>query len=84
MVFDAISFSIDEVFSINPSASVFVFGNFNVHHKECLIYSGGINISSTVAFSHLGNSDHVVLTFHCQSFKLKTGGQWSPWLQWSL
>ena len=79
MVFDAISFNIDEVFSINPSASVFVFENFNVHHKECLIYSGGINISSTVAFSHLGNPDYIVLTSYCLSFKLKAGGRWSPW-----
>ena len=26
---------------INPSANVFVFGEFNVHHKDCLTYSGG-------------------------------------------
>ena len=30
-VFDSISSSIDEVLSINPSANVFVFGDFNVH-----------------------------------------------------
>ena len=39
-VFDSISSNIDEVLSINPSA-VFVFGDFNVHHKEWLTYSGG-------------------------------------------
>ena len=33
-VFDSISSKIDEVLSINPFANVFVFGNFNVHHKD--------------------------------------------------
>ena len=37
MVFDSITPNIDEVFSINPSANVFVFGDFNVHHKDWLI-----------------------------------------------
>ena len=40
MVFDSISFNKDEALSINPSA-VFVFGDFNVHHKDWLTYSGG-------------------------------------------
>ena len=40
-VFDSISSNIDEFLSINPSANVFVFGDFNVHHKDCLTYSGG-------------------------------------------
>ena len=30
-----------DVLSMNPSANVFVFGDFNVHHKEWLTYSGG-------------------------------------------
>ena len=33
-VFDSISSNMDEVLSINPSANVFVFGDFNVHHKD--------------------------------------------------
>ena len=41
MVFDSPSSNIDEVLSINPSANVFVFGNFNVHHKDWLTYSCG-------------------------------------------
>ena len=41
MVFDSISSNIDEVLSINPSANVFVFGDFNVHHKDWLTYSSG-------------------------------------------
>ena len=33
-IFDSISSTIDEVLSINPSANVFVFGDFNVHHMN--------------------------------------------------
>ena len=40
-VFYSISSNIDEVLSINTSANVFVFGDFNVHHKDWLTYSGG-------------------------------------------
>ena len=114
-VFDSISSNIDEVLSINPSANVFVFGDFNVHHKDWLTYSSGTgrpgelcynfsisddltqmvdfsisnyltqmvdfpdydshspalldllissdaSICSTMAFSPLGNSDHVVVS----------------------
>ena len=35
-VFDSISSNIDEVLSTNPSANVFVFGDFNVYHKDWL------------------------------------------------
>ena len=40
-VFNSISSNIDGVLSINPSANVFVFGDFNIHHKDLLTYSGG-------------------------------------------
>ena len=40
-VLEAISSNIDEVLLINPSANVFVFEYFNVHHKDWLNYSGG-------------------------------------------
>ena len=40
-VFDSTLSNIDEVLSINPSANVFVFGDFNAHHKDWLSYSGG-------------------------------------------
>ena len=39
-VFDSISSKIDEVLSINPSANAFLFGDFKVHHKDWLTYSG--------------------------------------------
>ena len=35
-VFDSISSNIDEFLSMNTSANVFVFGVFNVHHKDWL------------------------------------------------
>ena len=41
MVFDSTSSNIDEILSINPSANVFAFGDFNVHYKDWLTYSGG-------------------------------------------
>ena len=40
-IFDSISSNIDELLSINPSANVFVFWDFNIHHKDWLNYSGG-------------------------------------------
>ena len=39
-VFDSISSNIDEILSINPSAKVFVFEDFNIHHKDWITYSG--------------------------------------------
>ena len=36
MVFDSISSNVDEVLLINPSANLFVFGDFNVHQKTGL------------------------------------------------
>ena len=52
-VFYSISSNIDEVLLINPSANVFVFRDFNVHHKDWLNYSGGIsnNLTQMVNFS---------------------------------
>ena len=44
-VFYSISSKIDEVISINPSANIFVFGYFNVHHKDWLTYSAGTDRS---------------------------------------
>ena len=40
MVFDSVLSNIDEVLSINPSANVVVFGNFNIHHKDWLTCCG--------------------------------------------
>ena len=48
-VFHSISSNIDEVLSINPSAA-FAFGNFNVHHKDWLTYSGGTDRPDELSF----------------------------------
>ena len=40
LVFDSVSSNVDEILLINPSASVSVFGDLNVHHKDWLTYSG--------------------------------------------
>ena len=37
----SISSNIDDVLLINPSANVFVFGDFTVYLKDCLTYYGG-------------------------------------------
>ena len=42
-VFNAISSNIDEVLSVIPPATVFISGDFTIHHENWLIYSGGID-----------------------------------------
>ena len=37
------SSNIDDVLSIKPSTYAFVFGDFNIHHKDWLTYSDGAN-----------------------------------------
>ena len=45
MIFKSVSSNIDEVLSINPSANEFAFGDFKIHQKDLLTYSGGIDRS---------------------------------------
>ena len=56
-VFDSISSNIDEVLSINPSANVFVFGDFKVHHKDWLTYSGGTDRSGERSYNFSISND---------------------------
>ena len=56
-VFDSISSNIDEVFSINPSANMFVFGDFNVHHKGWLTYSGGTDRPDELCYNFSISND---------------------------
>ena len=49
-VFDSISSKIHEVLLMNPSANAFVFGDFNVHNKTWLAYSGGTDTPDEVCF----------------------------------
>ena len=57
MIFDSISSNIDEVLSVNPSADVFVFGDFNVHHKDWLTCSGGTDKSGELCYNFSISND---------------------------
>ena len=57
MVFDSISSNIDEVLSINLSANVFVFRDFNVHHKDWLTYSGGTDRPGELCYNFSISND---------------------------
>ena len=57
-VFDSISSNIDdEVLLINPSTNVFVFGDFNVHHKDWLTYSVGNDQPGELCYNFSVSSD---------------------------
>ena len=56
-VFDSISSNIDKVLSINPSANVFVFGDFNIHHKGWLTYSGGTDRPGELCYNFSISND---------------------------
>ena len=56
-VFDSISSNIDEVFLINPSVIVFVFGDFNVHYKGWLSYSGGTDRPGELCYNFSISND---------------------------
>ena len=48
---------VDEVLSINPSANGFVFGDFNIHHKDWLTYSGGTDGSGKLCYNFSISND---------------------------
>ena len=50
-VFDSILSNIDQVLSINPSANAIVFGDFNVHHKDWIVYSCGTDRSGKLCYN---------------------------------
>ena len=56
-IFDFISSNIDEVLLSNPSANVFVFGDFNVHHKDWLTYSGGTDRPGELCYNFSISND---------------------------
>ena len=64
MVFDVVSSNIDEGFSINPPTNMFVFGNFNIQHKDWLTYSGGTDRPVI--------NDLMVIILDCDSHSLAT------------
>ena len=56
-VFDSISSNIDEVLTINPSANVFVFADFNVHHNDWLTYSSGTDRPGELCYNFSISND---------------------------
>ena len=56
-VFYSISSNIDEVLLINTSANVFVFGDFNVHHKDWLTCSDRTNRSGELCYNFSISND---------------------------
>ena len=56
-VFDSISSNIDEILSINLSANVFVFGDFNIRHKDWLNYSCGTDRSGEFCYNFSISND---------------------------
>ena len=50
-VFYSISSNIDHVLLINPSANLFVFGGFNVHHTDCLTFCGRTDRSDELCYN---------------------------------
>ena len=56
-VFYSISSNTNEVLSVNSSANVFVFGDFNVHHKDWLIYSAGTDRPGELCYNFSISND---------------------------
>ena len=56
-VFDSIWSNIDEVLSISPSANVFVFGDFNVHHEDWLTYADGTDRPGELCYNFFISND---------------------------
>ena len=64
-VSDLISSNIDEILSISPSANVFVFGNFNIHHKDWLTDSGGNDRPGELCYNFSVSNDFTkMVNFH--------------------
>ena len=57
ITFDSISSNIDEVLLINPSANVFVFEDFIVHHKNWVTYSGGTDRPGELCYNFSISND---------------------------
>ena len=77
-VFYTVSYNIDEVLSVNPSANVFVFGDFNVHHRDWLTYFGGTDRPGELCYNFSISNDlsqmvnfFIVLLFWVYFFPLR-------------
>ena len=56
-VFDSISSNVYQILLLNPSANVFFFGDFNVHHKDWLTYSGGTGKTGEQCYNFSTSND---------------------------
>ena len=56
-VFYSISSNIDEVLSINSFANVFVFGDFNIHHKDWFTYSSETDRPGELCYNFSTSND---------------------------
>ena len=56
-VFDSISSNIVEILTINVSANVLVFGDFNINHKDWLTYSGGTDRPGELCYNFSISND---------------------------
>ena len=56
-VFDSIASNIDEVLSISLSANVLDFGDFNIHHKDWLTYSGVTDRTGELSYNFFVSND---------------------------
>ena len=48
---------LDGILSINPSANVFVFGDFNIHNKDWLTSSGGTDRPGELGYNFSNSND---------------------------
>ena len=77
--FDSISSNIHEVLSINPSANVFVFGDFIIHHKYWLTYSGGTDRSGELCYNFYITIDLTQMVNFPTDWKYQVKPHLSPW-----
>ena len=56
-VFNSVSSNIDKVLLINPSANVFVFGDFNINHKDWLTYPVGTDRPGELCYNFSFSND---------------------------
>ena len=83
VVFDSISSNIDEVLLINPSANLFVFGDFNAYHLSqiFLLRCSLIHLMHAIACAHASTLATSLMhvkncTRHCCLWHLLEGRKW--------
>ena len=62
-VFDIILSNINEALSTNPSANLFAFENFSIHHKDWPTHSGGIDRPDKLCYNFSKRTLLIWITF---------------------